>query len=110
MNHLYLSPSELKAIKEFKEKISQNYFVADFKLFGSKARGDSNKDSDIDILVVLQKVSEEVKDKIYDLVNEILFKYGIDLSVKIFPKKKYDYLNGIPSVFMQFIQKEAISL
>jgi len=58
----------------------------------------------------LKKISEKNKEKICNLVNQILFKHGIDLSVKIFPKKEYDYLNNIPSVFMQFIQREAISL
>lgn len=106
----HLSSNELKAVKEFKKKVNQNYQVVELKLFGSKARGDFSKDSDIDILLVLKRVSEKDKDEIYDLVNDILLKYEVDLSVKIFSKKEYDYLNKIPSVFMQLVQKEAIIL
>lgn len=105
-----LSTAELKAIKEFKKRINQNYPVVDLKLFGSKARGEARQDSDIDILLVLKKVSEKDKDEIYDIVNDILLKHEIDLSVKIFSQKKYNFLKSIPSVFMQLVQKEAILL
>lgn len=105
-----LSQKEQEAVNAFREKINRDYQVVAFKLFGSKARGDFRKNSDIDILLVVKKVSEKDKDKIYGLVNSIFFKYGIDLSVKIFSQKEYDYLNSIPSVFMQFIQREGVSL
>ncbi|MCD6500549.1 nucleotidyltransferase domain-containing protein [bacterium] len=105
-----LSSNELKAVKEFKRELLKNFQVIDFRLFGSKARGDFNKKSDIDLLVVLKNVSKKNKDKIYDLANDILFKYGIDLSVKIFAQKEYNYLNNIPSVFMQLVKREGISL
>ncbi len=105
-----LSFDESKAIEEFKQKITESYQVVELKLFGSKARGDFGKDSDIDLLLVLKRVSERDKDKIYDLVNDVLLKHCIDLSVKIFSQKEYDYLNNIPSVFMQLVQKEAVSL
>lgn len=110
MRHTYLSKKELKAVREFKSRVSREYSVVALKLFGSKARGDLTESSDIDILLVLKKISEKTKNRIYDLVNEILFKYGIDLSVKIFSQKEYNHFNSIPTVFMQFIQQEAVSL
>jgi len=80
------------------------------KLFGSKARGDSRKDSDIDILVVLKSKSREKENFIIDLTVKILLEYGIDISPHIYSQKEYSYLNKIPSVFMQVIQKEAFAL
>ncbi len=105
-----LTPKELKAIKEFQKDISQRFKVVDLKLFGSKARGDHRKGSDIDILLVLEKPTIPIEYKVYDLVNNILMKRGVDLSVKIFSEKEYKRFNRIPTVFMSFIQKEAISL
>ncbi|MBU0619667.1 nucleotidyltransferase domain-containing protein [Patescibacteria group bacterium] len=108
----YLSLKEKKALAEFKEMLFQNFRknILELKLFGSKVRGDFKKDSDIDVLLVMKKVSQENKDQIYDLENDILFKYGLDISVKIFFQKEYNYLNSIPSVFMQLLKKEAVSL
>lgn len=108
----YLTENERKAIEEFKRKITQRLVgeILELKLFGSKARGDSKKDSDIDILLVLKSVSKEKENSIIDLTVEILLKYGIDISPHIYSKKEYSYLNKLPSIFMQILQREAFSL
>ncbi|MCG2690212.1 nucleotidyltransferase domain-containing protein [Candidatus Parcubacteria bacterium] len=109
-NLTHLTLKEKKALHELKEKTLKSHQVVALKIFGSKARGDFRKDSDIDILMVLKKPSLKEEYKIYDLVNKIFFRYGIDLSVKIFSEKEYNYLNNIPSIFMRFIQKEAVNI
>lgn len=108
----YLSKTEKQALKEFKTKILEKLKgdVLELKLFGSKARGDFHKDSDIDVLVVLKNKTSRKEDFIFDLAVNNLLKYGIDLSIKIFSEKEYKYLNSIPTVFMQLFQKEAVSL
>ena len=108
----YLSLKEKIAIAEFKKRLFQEFEkeILELKLFGSKARGDFKKDSDFDILLVLKKISKKSKDRIYDLENEISFKYGIDISVKIFFQKEFNYLNSIPSVFAQLLKKESLAL
>lgn len=106
----YLTAKEQKAIQEFKAKVFKSHRAVALKLFGSKARGDFRKDSDIDILLVLKNPSLKKEYEIYDLVLKIFFKYGIDLSVKIFSEKEYNYFNSIPSIFMRFIQKEGVNI
>ncbi len=107
-----ISKKEKQSIDEFKEKLIKNLSNNFVKLilFGSKARGDSNKYSDIDILLILKNSSEKDKNKVYNIVGEILLKYGVYLSVKIFSQKEYEKLNKIPSVFMQVIKRESIVL
>ncbi|MDI6738499.1 MAG: nucleotidyltransferase domain-containing protein, partial [Nanoarchaeota archaeon] len=52
----YLTKKERKALEEFsfrlKDFLGKNLVFV--KLFGSKVRGDFNKDSDIDILLILR--------------------------------------------------------
>ena len=50
---LNLKDNEIKAIAELKKRVLQLYPDAEIILFGSKARGDYNKDSDVDILILL---------------------------------------------------------
>lgn len=109
---IYLNKTEKKALMEFKERLTEKLAgeILELKLFGSKARGNFSKDSDIDILIVLKMVNEVRKNKIYDLVLEMLRKYGVYFSVHIYSKKEYDFLNNIPTVFMQFIKREAIKI
>ncbi len=50
-------------------------------LFGSRARGDHEPDSDYDLLVVLNEVSPLTKDAIYEVGGEFLCEHGIVLSL-----------------------------
>jgi len=108
----HLDKTEKEAVAEFK-KLLKNSLKKDFlavQLFGSKARGDFNKDSDIDLIIILENADEENKDKVFDAVMVIIDRYELYLSVHIYSKKEYDYLNSIPTVFMQIIHKEAVAL
>jgi len=109
---LKLNKQERKAIKEFKIRLRKELGeqVVEIKLFGSKARGDSHEESDIDILVVLRADSEENKDKIFDIVQNILLEYEVLLSPIIFNKQEYDSLNSIPTIFMQNIKSEGVRI
>lgn len=108
----HLTETELAALEEFKELLKKKLReeVLDIKLFGSKARGDYNKESDIDILIILKQINEKKKDKVFGIVTEILHKYNFYLSVHIYSLKEFKRLNSVPTVFMQFIQQEAIAI
>lgn len=64
-----------------------------FKLFGSRARGDYKKTSDIDI-AIFEKVSKEDEYKIRDEFDELDIIYKIDL-VFIDETMKQELLNSI---------------
>jgi predicted nucleotidyltransferase len=47
-------------------------------LFGSKAKNKSNKESDIDILILLdQSINSKLEEEIYNICYEIELKYNI---------------------------------
>ena len=112
LKNSFLSKIEKEAIAEFKKLLAEKLKreVLAVQLFGSKARGDFNKDSDIDLIIILENADEENKDKVFDAVMAIIDRYELYLSVHIYSKKEYDYLNSIPTVFMQIIHKEAVAL
>lgn len=105
----HLTKTEKRALQEFKRKITQKLAgqILELKLFGSKARGDYKRTSDIDIILVLKNATERNKDVVYDITVKLLLKYGLDLSVKIFSEKEFQYLNKLQTPFMLNIQKEA---
>jgi predicted nucleotidyltransferase len=108
----YLSLKEKRALSEFKRKILEKLGknVLTIKLFGSKARGDFKKDSDIDILIILKKRNLKAEDKIYKIVTDISLKYEIDLSPKIFSEAEYRERLQLELPFFLIAQKEGISL
>ena len=55
-------------------------------LYGSRARGDNEPDSDYDCLVILNEVSSDVKAAIDEIVGEFLYQYDVVFSV--LPKRE----------------------
>jgi len=60
--------------------------VADIKLFGSSARGDSSKQSDIDILVRLPEISRQIEEELFDIAYDLELKYDCLIDVIVLPK------------------------
>lgn len=114
----HLSAKEKKALNEFKEKLLQKLGkdVLELKLFGSKARGDFKKTSDIgeisdtDIFIVLKKTSLRKEDLIFKIATDVSLKYTVDIAPKIFSKKEYDERLNLQVPFFLIIGKEGLSL
>ena len=63
-----LTSEEMLAISILKRRLKKEFNVVKLILFGSKARGDHSKHSDIDLLVLVKEPStRETKEKLSDL-------------------------------------------
>jgi len=79
-----LNETEAAALGELKNKICLQFKVIQIILFGSKARGDYNEDSDIDILVIVSDQDDhENRMKLYDIVFEVNIKHLTDFSCRL---------------------------
>ena len=75
-----LPKREREAIAEFKRRVQAVFPEAEFLLYGSFARGDQRKYSDIDLLVILDReVNTAIEDQIYGLAYDVDEVYGHDL-------------------------------
>lgn len=78
LNDLLLKVNEKKALNEFKMLLLTAYPGAEIILYGSKARGDSAEESDIDLLVVLpQKVTSAIDHELSVLKFNIELHYDV---------------------------------
>ncbi len=73
-----------KIVKELKIKISDKYELRDIRIFGSSARGDRRKDSDIDVFVQLPQVDRRIEEDLFDIAYELELKYDCLLDLIIF--------------------------
>jgi len=105
---------ERRALIDFKTKLEERLGdqVKEIRLFGSKARGDWHKGSDIDILIILSRLADknQAKDIVYSLVLSICEKFGLYLSVKVFSESEFKYYKSIPTLFVKNIMQESILL
>lgn len=63
-------------------------------IYGSYARGDYTKDSDVDVMILVKTPEEEIRkytDQVADCAFEYLMKYGIDISPVIRNEAHFNY-------------------
>ena len=103
-----LTKKEKMAVLEFEELLLKRFpkRIRRLILFGSKARGESNRTSDLDILVVVRKNGKRVRHEIASLTHEPIAHFGVDLSPIIIEEKE---MRGW-SPFLEHIKKEGITL
>ena len=89
------------------QKLGNN--LKDVLLYGSKARGDYNNDSDIDILVIADTVTPDIKGTIRDAVLDIQLEYSLPIVVHI---RSLDYFyeqqNNKMNRFIHNVEREGI--
>ncbi len=86
--------------KELREQIM------DIILFGSRARGDFQSESDYDILVLVSKKTKELRDKIDEIVWEIAWEHNVVITAFTYEKSRFENDRFEP-LFMN-IQKEGV--
>lgn len=107
-----LSENKKRALVEFKNQLQQKLAgeILALKLFGSYARGEARKGSDIDVLIVLKTRTPAKEKTIFSLVASILLEYGVDLSVKVFSEQEFKEGLDLYFPFFLNVEKEAVAI
>jgi predicted nucleotidyltransferase len=105
-----LADLEQQALRDFvaylrKSIPDQIEFVA---LFGSKARGDSNLGSDIDVLVILSQEDRELRREILRQAARFSLKYDVLLSPRVIGAERWGKMRGFS--LYQNVQRDAAGL
>ena len=64
---------DLMVARKLKDRLSSVVTLVDFKVFGSRARGDADEYSDLDVFIEVEAIDKELKDKITDIAWEVGF-------------------------------------
>ncbi|MFW5823204.1 MAG: nucleotidyltransferase domain-containing protein [Tangfeifania sp.] len=101
--------------ESFIDKISKTIHrqdpSADAILFGSRARGDSQPDSDWDVIILVDepKVTNEIEDKFRDGLYDLELDSGQIISAFIYPKKYWNSFLTFSPLY-QNVSREGIKL
>lgn len=111
-NCRYLTKQESAALKSLisrlKTELQDSLIRA--QLFGSKATGNFNPDSDIDVLLIVKDRTEKVLDKIAEIHFDVDLKFDPNISLIIFSEDEYQQNQRFETPFIKSIQTESIAL
>lgn len=107
-----LSEQEKSCLRLFKEKVMKAIGdnKAEFRLFGSRARGRSHENSDIDVLTLVSEKNTRIKNAIWDIAAEIQMDEGIAISALIMTIDEFASLLKRERLIALNIQREGIPL
>lgn len=81
-------------------------------LYGSYARGDFKKDSDIDIMILADICPEEISryaDKVYDITYDFEMRYGMEINPSVQSMQIYEQWKNVYPFFMN-IEKDGVAV
>lgn len=107
-----LTDEELRALEELKSALKA--LLGDrllrFVLYGSRARGDYDAESDIDVAIIVKGLTRELKNRILDMVAEIETEHLTPLSTLVVSEEDFDLLKKRERRIALDIEREGIPL
>jgi predicted nucleotidyltransferase len=101
-----------RELEELKEKLGGLLGPNAFKmiLFGSRARGDYKEESDVDVAILVRRLTRETKHMILEQVAEIELEYLLPMSVLVLSEEEFVHLKRRERRIALDIEREGIPL
>ena len=102
---------ESAILTRFKALLLRRVKLHKLTLFGSRARGDADSSSDLDVLVVLEgSTNREARDFVSDCAWEAGFDHGIVVVPVVFSREEWE--NGLEShsLLAQAVEADGVSI
>ena len=105
---MVLKRNEEIALKALKERLISRYSILDFRIFGSKIRGEDTAQSDVDVMIKIGELNPGIESEIYDIVFDVNLENGCFISVIIFSKEEIEKGPMSESPIYKTIMREGV--
>ena len=79
-----MKPRDYKIARYLKKRLGNAVELIDFKVYGSKARGDDDEFSDLDVFIEVARLDRNTRDLISEIAWEVSLEYSIVISPLVF--------------------------
>lgn len=79
-------------------------------LFGSKARGDFDEESDVDLLLVVENRDSQLWKDVVEIETELMLRYGTVISSLIMGRDNYEWHLRHRALLYRNIEREGVEL
>lgn len=105
-----MRPEDYRIARELKEKLSEAVGLIDFRVFGSRARGDMDEYSDMDVFIEVEYLDKQLKERIRHIVWEVGFEQSIYISPLIFTRSEIENSPLKASPIVKNINEEGVRI
>lgn len=106
----FLSEQEREGVRLFASRVREllGDNLLDLRLFGSKARGDFDAESDIDILLIVREKNFDMRYAVCSIAGDMLLEYGANIAPKFMTDKEFGLNRG--TLFYESVEKEGAAI
>lgn len=107
-----MNKNQKEAISRYLAILHQKYKnqISEVILFGSFARGESDQESDVDLLIVTTNGSQNLKDEISMACFDIILETDVILSPLVIDRETYEWHKNYRDPFYNSIWRDGIDL
>ena len=108
----HLQTSDRAAIMEYISRIRKRFpdRILAVTLFGSKARGDADDDSDIDLLVLVDVEGDELRDELWRIASRVSLDRSVIISPRVFGRARWAETRRLRMPLYRAIQADGVPL
>jgi len=108
----YLRQNELKALEEFTERLKRalKESLEEIWFFGSKARGDFEPDSDLDVLVILDRWDWKLVEQVSLTGARVSYEYDVLINTHSLSKERWEEMERFKATLWREIQRDGVLL
>ena len=106
------SPQQRAAVKDALRRLHSKYpgRILSTVLFGSVARGDFTRDSDIDVLVVVDRLDVDFKWDIWGVGSQVSLEFDVILDLHVFSQAHWGSLRAKHRTLWRNVERDGIEL
>lgn len=105
-----LAKEDLRIATEFKDRLMSNFAVLDFRVYGSRVRGEALPESDLDIFIVVEELTSEQRRRISEIAWEVGFEMDRVISTFVTTRDQLKIGPLAANPILQKIDNEGIRL